>query len=125
MKVKKLGKSEFTIFSPKEVFARLQSHEIVLIDVRTAAEYAFEHVAAGLLFPMSIFDPANLPCQDSKAIVFHCGSGMRSAAIAKRCADAGLARVAHMDGGFGAWKEARLPYKGIDPHTGDLVLKNG
>jgi len=30
-----------------------------------------------------------------------------------------------MDGGFGAWKEAGLPYKGIDPHTGDLVLKNG
>ncbi len=124
MKMEKLGDTEFTIFSPAEVLEKVTNHEIVLIDVRTAAEYAFEHIAAALLFPMSIFDPANLPCQDSKPIVFHCGSGMRSAAIAKQCASAGIGKVAHMDGGFGAWKEAKLPYKGIDPHTGSLVLKN-
>jgi rhodanese-related sulfurtransferase len=72
---------------------------------------------------MSRFDPEKLPTQESKRIVFHCGSGMRSHKVAEKAAAAGLSRVAHMKGGFGAWKEAGLPYLAIDPATGSLVDK--
>jgi len=44
--------------------------------------------------------------QDDKQFVFYCAAGSRSAlagAIAKRL---GLSRVAHMAGGFKAWKDA-------------------
>ncbi len=125
MKTENLAGAEFITYTPAEVHERLKTCEIVVIDVRTAAEYAFEHLAEALLYPMSIFDPAHLPAQEGRPIVLHCGSGVRSRAMAERCAGAGIGRIAHMEGGFTAWKAAGLPYKGIDPHTGSLVQKNG
>ncbi len=123
METENLNGVELKTLTPAEVKDRFDRNEIVLIDVRTPNEYAFEHIGGALLFPMSTFDPLKLPVQDGKPIVFHCGSGMRSHAIAERCAKAGIAPLSHMAGGFGAWKEANLPYRAIDPKTGDLTSK--
>ncbi|MFP3921659.1 MAG: rhodanese-like domain-containing protein [Dichotomicrobium sp.] len=111
------------VYTPQEVKEMFDRNEIVLIDVRTPQEYAFEHIPGAMLFPMSSFDPMKLPSQEGKRIVFHCGSGMRSYRTAAIGAAAGLSRVAHMDGGFGAWKSAGLPYLGIDPATGAMIRK--
>jgi len=111
------------IYTPEEVKDMFDRNEIVVIDVRTPNEYAFEHIPGAMLFPMSNFDAAKLPSQDGKRIVFHCGSGMRSHKTAEKAAAAGLSRVAHMDGGFGAWKKAGLPYLAIDPASGSVVEK--
>ena len=109
------------IFTPQEVKERFDRNEIVLIDVRTPNEYAFEQIRGALLFPLSSFDPAKLPAQESKPIVFHCGSGVRSGQVAKKCIGSGQSNVAHMEGGFGAWKAAGLPFVAIDPATGAPV----
>ncbi|MBF9234196.1 rhodanese-like domain-containing protein [Microvirga alba] len=44
-----------------------------------------------------------------KAFVFFCGGGWRSALSAATAQDMGLKPVAHIDGGFKAWKEAGGP----------------
>ncbi len=124
METEMLNGVELKTLTPEEVKDKFERNEIVLIDVRTPNEYAFEHIGGALLFPMSTFDPAKLPVQEGKPIVFHCGSGKRSHAIADHCAKAGITPLAHMAGGFGAWKSANLPYRAIDPHTGDLIAKN-
>lgn len=124
MKTENLNGAPLQVLSPHEVKDKLDRNEIVLIDVRTPFEYGFEHIPGALLFPMSGFDPAKLPSQEGKPIVFHCGSGMRSHAIVDRCSQAGIAPLAHMDGGLGAWKAAQLPYMAIDPATGAHVLKS-
>jgi len=111
------------VLSPKEVKERFDRNEIVLIDVRTPAEFAFEHIKGALLYPLSSFDPNKLPGQSEKPIVFHCGSGIRSRKVAEACAAAGMTRLAHMDGGFGAWKSAGLPFLAIDATTGSTVSK--
>jgi rhodanese-related sulfurtransferase len=98
-----------------EAFAR---GEIVLIDVRTPQEYMMEHVRGALLAPMAFFEPAHLPGEQDKRIVFHCGSGIRSKMVAAAYLHSGARRAAHMEGGFMAWKQARLPYIGTDPATG-------
>ncbi|MEI2387320.1 rhodanese-like domain-containing protein [Breoghania sp. JC706] len=121
MKTETVSGVELQVLTPEEVKERLDRDEIVLIDVRTPAEYSFEHIAGAMLFPMSSFDPGKLPVQTGKPIVFHCGSGIRSKAIADRCAQAGIAPLAHMGGGFNAWKAAKLPYSAIDPATGAVV----
>lgn len=113
------------VLTPQEVKAKLDRHEIVLIDVRTPEEYVFEHIKGALLAPMADFDALSLPDQVEKQIVFHCGSGKRSLAVSDRCLAKGIAKVAHMEGGFGAWKEAGLPYRGVDPSTGQTVDRNG
>jgi rhodanese-related sulfurtransferase len=46
---------------------------------------------------------------EDKRFVFFCASGWRSALAAKTAMDMGLARVAHIDGGFSAWKKAGGP----------------
>jgi len=42
-------------------------------------------------------------------IVFYCASAWRSALACKAIQDMGLENVAHIEGGFKAWKKAELP----------------
>ena len=123
MKSEQLEGATLDILSPQEVQERLDRNEIVLIDVRTPQEYTFEHIRGALLYPMSGFDPAKLPTQTDKPLVFHCGSGVRSTMVAKRCAAAGITQLAHMEGGMGAWKAAKLPIIAVDPQSGNMVAK--
>lgn len=120
MHTEQLNGAPFEHWSPEEVFAALSRNEIVVIDVRTPQEYAFEHIEGVLLAPMATFQPQNLPTQDGKRIVFHCGSGVRSRRIATACAAAGMTPLAHLEGGFAAWKAAGLPYIATDPATGGI-----
>jgi rhodanese-related sulfurtransferase len=46
--------------------------------------------------------------QDKEYVLF-CAGGWRSALAAKTLMDMGLERVAHVGGGFSAWKEAGAP----------------
>ena len=105
-------------WTPAEVKDALDAGEIVLIDVRTPQEYSFERITGALLAPMQAFDAAHMPGQFDKRIVFHCGSGVRSGKVAKQFLAAGADKVAHMKGGFGAWKEAGHAYTGTDMATG-------
>jgi rhodanese-related sulfurtransferase len=46
---------------------------------------------------------------EPKRFLFYCASGWRSALAAKTVQDMGLADVAHVGGGYKAWKEAGGP----------------
>ena len=105
-------------WTPEEVNAAFERDEIVLIDVRTPQEFSFERIDGALLAPMQAFKPNHLPDQSSKRIVLHCGSGVRSSKVAEQCLASGVDRIAHMKGGFGAWKDAGFDYTGTDLATG-------
>ncbi|MFZ2869679.1 rhodanese-like domain-containing protein [Zavarzinia sp.] len=120
MHVEDVNGARAECWSPEDVFNAFERNEIVLIDVRTPQEFAFEHIEGVLLAPLATFSPANLPTQDGKRIVFHCGSGMRSRKVLEACAAAGMTPLAHLDGGFAAWKTAGLPYIATDPATGGI-----
>lgn len=105
---------------PTDVYEALHRGEIVLIDVREPAEFAAERIHGALLFPLSTFDPKMLPEGHARPLVFHCGSGKRSADAIRRCADAGVLIKGHMAGGIGAWKSAGLKTVIIDPATGQV-----
>ena len=47
--------------------------------------------------------------QEAKRFVFYCASGWRSALAAKAAQDMGLDNVAHVGGGYTAWKAAGGP----------------
>ena len=110
-------------YSAAEVKQMFDEDKVVLIDVRTPIEYAYEHIKGALLSPLACFDVRHLPTQTDKPIIFHCGSGVRSKMVAGKFLAAGHARVAHMDGGFGAWKQAGYTYLTTNPMTGDLVSR--
>ena len=52
--------------------------------------------------PESPYYKASL--DDGRTLVLYCGSGWRSALTAKTLQDMGFDTVAHLDGGFTAWK---------------------
>lgn len=112
------GAGEIMTLDVAQVAELFAADKIVLIDVRTPVEYAFEHIRGALLSPLATFDTRHLPNQESKPIVFHCGSGMRSKMVAEKCLAAGYPKVMHMGGGFMAWKKAGQTYITTNPATG-------
>ena len=118
MKTETVDGATLETWDVDEVAAAWSANEIVLIDVRTVQEFALEHIEGALLMPMAFFLAEKLPGQSEKRIVFHCAGGARSEKVARACIEAGFERVAHMGGGFGAWKSAKKPYLGINMGTG-------
>ena len=53
--------------------------------------------------------------QEDKKFIFHCAGGLRSALAAKTAQDMGLKPVAHIGGGFAAWRDAGGPVEKWEP----------
>jgi rhodanese-related sulfurtransferase len=53
--------------------------------------------------------------QQDKKFVLYCAGGLRSALAAKTAQDMGLTPVAHIEGGFAAWREAGGPVEMLAP----------
>jgi rhodanese-related sulfurtransferase len=107
-------------FEPQEVKALLDAGRILLIDVREPLEYASERIPGALLYPLSTFDPAQLPPDQPRQVVFHCAAGGRSLTAALQRIALGQP-AAHMAGGITQWKAEGLPVVRIDPRTGRAV----
>jgi rhodanese-related sulfurtransferase len=99
----------------------------VLIDLRDPRELEREgkmpgafHCPRGMLeFWIDPESPYAKPIfQEDKKFIFFCAGGWRSALAAKTAKDMGLKPVAHMRGGFGAWKQAGAPVEGGEAKIG-------
>ena len=100
---------------------------VVFVDVRDVRELEREglvpnsfHAPRGMLeFWIDSDSPYHKPIfAEKKQFVFYCAAGWRSALSAKLAQDMGMENVAHIEGGFGAWKEAGGP-------VGEKVRKLG
>ena len=110
--------AEIVTISPQEAAARLGDENTVLIDIRDIRELQREgripgahHAPRGMLeFWIDPESPYHREIFSSgKSFVFYCAAGWRSALATKTAQDMGLQPVAHIEGGFGAWREAGLP----------------
>ncbi len=118
MRSEEIGDGILEHWTPEEVRDAYDRNEIALIDVRTPQEYMVEKIEGALLAPITSFDADKLPSQDGKRIVFYCGAGGRSRKAAVLSLEHGFDKIAHMEGGFGAWKKCGLPYIGTEEKTG-------
>ncbi|SEE75231.1 Rhodanese-related sulfurtransferase [Rhizobiales bacterium GAS188] len=92
--------------------------EVVFVDLRDPREIEREgkipgafHCPRGMLeFWIDPESPYHKPvfAQDRR-FIFFCAGGWRSALAARTAIDMGLSPVAHLKGGFGAWKKAGAP----------------
>ena len=118
MKTETIGDAVLETWSIDEVAQAWNAGKVVLIDVRTPQEYMLEHVDGSLLMPMAFFRADKLPDQGRKRLVLMCAGGVRSDRMARIALEAGFDRIAHLEGGFGAWKSAKLPNIVTDMATG-------
>jgi len=95
--------------------------DVVLVDLRDPRELEREgripsafHCPRGMLeFWIDPESPYHKPVfAEDKKFVFFCGGGWRSALSAKTAQDMGLKPVAHIVGGFKAWKDSGGPVEG-------------
>jgi rhodanese-related sulfurtransferase len=116
--------AEIEALTPAEAAPLLGRDDFVFVDIREAAELEREgripgakNMPRGLLeFWIDPESPYHRPIFASgKTFVFFCAAGWRSALTTKMAQDMGLSPVKHIDGGFGAWKEAGLP---VEPPSG-------
>ncbi len=105
---------------PEEVKELLDGGHILLVDVREPAEFAAERIPGALLFPLSTFNAASLPPDESRRVIFHCAVGGRSMTAARHRLAQGQPG-AHMAGGISGWKAAGLPTIRVDPRTGRVI----
>jgi rhodanese-related sulfurtransferase len=92
--------------------------DVVLIDIRDIRELQRDGKVPGAFHcPRGMLefwiDPASSYHKDTfaqdKKYVFFCAGGLRSALAAQTAQRMGLKPVAHIEGGFGAWKKAGGP----------------
>ena len=92
----------------------IASGDAVIVDIREAEELAGGRIPGSVHIPRGMLefraDPSSPyhqePLDPSKRVILHCASGGRSALSAAALQEMGYSRVAHLDGGFNAWKEA-------------------
>jgi rhodanese-related sulfurtransferase len=98
--------------------------DVVLVDIRDIRELQRDgrvpgafHCPRGMLeFWIDPESPYHKPAfAQDKTFVFFCAGGLRSALAAQTAHRMGLKPVAHIRGGFGAWKKAGGPVEEMPP----------
>lgn len=100
-----------TIVSVKEASELLNKSNLIILDVRTPAEFAQGHLpgARNLDFFGGRFDHDVASLPRDKQVLLYCRSGKRSAGAAEALGNAGIKRIMDMHQGFQAWEKAGLP----------------
>jgi rhodanese-related sulfurtransferase len=109
------AKAQIEEISAVDAKALLGRDDVVLVDIRDPRERERDgkvpgtfHVTRGMI--EFWIDPESVYFKpifgEDKKFVFFCAGGLRSALAAKTAQDMGLKPVAHVIGGFKAWKEA-------------------
>lgn len=110
--------AEIVTLTPEQAAAERGKPDVVLVDIRDPRELEREgvipgafHATRGMLeFWIDPESPYHKPVfAEDKRFVFFCAGGLRSALATKTAKDMGLEKIAHIDGGFSAWKKAGLP----------------
>ena len=93
----------------QQLGALIEAGQVVLIDVRTPYEFADGRIAGALNAPLTHFDAAAMPVDETREIILYCGSSRRSGIAAEALAEHRGMVVRHLEGGIRSWTEAGMP----------------
>jgi rhodanese-related sulfurtransferase len=111
--------AEITTLGVSAALEAQKDGSAILVDIRDIRELDREgrvpdavHAPRGML--EFWFDPEspyhrNIFAQEDKTYIFFCASAWRSALATKTLQDMGMNNVAHIEGGFTAWREQDAP----------------
>ena len=97
--------------SPEEVKSWIDSHDACLIDVREDHEIAQARIPnTDIHIPLSRFDPAFIPTNSEKKLVFICAQGVRSMQAGQYLLNNGsITEAYNLQGGIAEWHRSGLP----------------
>src|SRR3546814_510245 len=94
--------------SPQAIRQHLDQGAL-LVDIRSADEYAREHIAQARHIPMEQLTEGAAALQSANAVIFHCRSGNRTQLNTQRLSACVTGDAYVLEGGLDAWKKAGLP----------------
>lgn len=100
---------EKTTVTPREVYEQREKKDVVIIDVRTPAEFRMERIKEAQNKPLDQIDQWVKELPKDKKIYFVCRSGSRSGQAQRIAQQAGYTNTYNMQGGMLAWKREGLP----------------
>jgi len=112
-------------WTPQKALDAQKAGNAVLVDIRDIRELQREgkvpgavHAPRGMLEfwvdPQSPYH-RDVFAQTDKTYVFFCAAAWRSALATRDLQAMGLSPVAHIEGGFGAWREQGMPIEAPEP----------
>ncbi len=116
--------AEIETMTAQQVKDAAAKGDTVIVDIRDPREIerdgripgAFPCTRGMLEFWIDPESPYAKPVfQQDKKFIFHCAGGLRSALAAKTAQDMGLKPVAHLGGGFAAWRDAGGTVEAFEP----------
>ena len=127
--------AQVTTYSVEQVRARLSEPNVQIVDIRDVRELEREGTVPGaLLAPRGMLEfwvdpdsPYFKPvfADEGKEFILFCGAGWRSALATRTLQDMGMTNVAHIDGGFSAWKKAAAPMVTLEQHKAESAARKG
>ena len=127
--------AQVTTYSVAQVRSRLSEPNVQIVDIRDVRELEREGTVPGaLLAPRGMLEfwvdpdsPYFKPvfADEGKEFILFCGAGWRSALATKTLMDMGMRNVAHIDGGFAAWKKAEAPMVTLEQHKAESATRKG
>ena len=80
---------------------------LLILDVRTPAEFAAGHVPGAINIPHSYLPARSAELASDKDVVIYCATGVRSELAASRLRENGFTRLLHLDGDMTGWVEGK------------------
>lgn len=98
------------VISPEHARALVASGAL-LVDIRDADEYAFEHIDGARHIPFDRLQADSAAALRGKTVIFHCLSGLRTSRCGQELAAcaAGCEQAFILEGGLQGWRAQNLP----------------
>lgn len=105
------GSAASVDLNPTDFQAKTQEAGVVLLDVRTAGEYATGHIEGAINIDVEgmTFEEEIANLDKAKTYAIYCQSGRRSRIAVAAMSKAGFTKLFNLDQGIGSWISAGLP----------------
>ena len=103
------GETQITHVDGKAAVKLVAEKKVMVVDVRTPAEYNQAHIegAKNIDFKSPDFESKLKALGKEQPVLVHCASGGRSTKSLPTFKKLGFSQVIHLDGGFAAYEEAK------------------
>ena len=98
---------DITVEQAKELIETNPS--LVILDVRTEAEYNDEHLEGAINIPLDELEQRLAELNPNNKLLVYCMTGYRSTQAAEILVENGVSGFYHMHGGIVAWKQKGYP----------------
>jgi rhodanese-related sulfurtransferase len=105
--------NKYQSISPLIAVTKMNSDDVVIIDVRDSHEFLKSHIESAINIPLASLEEKlqSLAKHKQNILIVNCQTGARSVSACKTLTKAGFEQVYNLLGGIQSWEDNKLPIK--------------